>query len=263
MGNFLQEKWERIRDHINKKKDEPAQQQNENIYHQKACDKIMEFYRSHQSEFEQYFSDMRSPSERKAFIKDVYGMLNYTNATSIPQQNNNGAFLYRGLSAKNAKDIQDYTKGFVDGEVVFGQKAQLHGTGLYMTTNESVAMKYAAYGGQYGSILRCETVDGMKIADSVQLTEDKEAILQLMSSQNQDDRNVLMFANFLDDNGVFAAVVGYDAIHVQEKEYMLVLNRSSIAVDGITYYRDGQECNLEDLEHDCQEIESEITDITR
>lgn len=84
-----------------------------------------------------------------------------------------------------------------------------------------------------------------------------------MSSQNQDDRNVLMFANFLDDNGVFAAVVGYDAIHVQEKEYMLVLNRSSIAVDGIAYYREGQECNLEDLEHDSKEIESEMTDITR
>lgn len=69
MGNFLQAQWERMRDHINKKKDEPAQQQNENIYHQKACDKIMEFYRSHQSEFEQYFSDIRSPSERKAFLK--------------------------------------------------------------------------------------------------------------------------------------------------------------------------------------------------
>ena len=47
MGNFLQAQWERMRDHINKKKDEPAQQQNENIYHQKACDKIMGFYRSH------------------------------------------------------------------------------------------------------------------------------------------------------------------------------------------------------------------------
>lgn len=256
MHNFLPNKWRR----------DPQQQPEFDSqvpqisgYQLLAYDKLMDFYRNNQSMFDDYFSTMRTPSERKDFIKDVYSALHYTDPTS-PPQHNNGLTLYRGLVAQNAQDIQNYTSSLVDGEVVFGKKAQLHGTGIYMTTNADVAMKYAMHGGEYGSIVQCETVGGMTLADGAQLTADKEAILKLMCSQNQDDPNVLMYSNFLNDNGVFASIIGYDGINIPEKDYVLVLNRGSIAVDEISYYREGQEISQDDLNYELQTADIEITE---
>ena len=252
MRNFLSAKWR-------KNTTQPeldSQSQHLRGYQLLAYEKLMDFYRNNQEMFDQYFGIMRTPSERKAFIRDVYDVLNYTQPTSLPQYNTNGLILYRGLIAENAQDIQHYTSSLIDGEVVFGKKAQLHGTGIYMTTNENVAMKYAVNGDEYGSIVQCESAEGIKLADSAQLTVDKEAILEFMSSQNQDDRNILMYSNFLNDNGVFASVIGYDAINIPEKDYILVLNRGSIAVDGVSYYRDGQEISQDDLEFDIEQAQN-------
>ena len=256
MRNFLPFKWRR-----NAQQQElDSSSQKVSPYQQEACDKLLDFYRNNQDVFDQYFSIMRTPSERKEFIKEVYGLLHYTDATSSTINAGHGMTLYRGLIAENPQDIQDYTNGLIDGEVVFGKKAQLHGTGIYMTTNENIAMKYAMNGGEYGSIVRCESVDGIKMADSAQLTADREAVLQLMCSQNQDDRNILMYSNFLNDNGVFASIIGYDAINIPEKDYVLVLNRGSIAVDGIAYYREGQEISQDDLNFELQVEDIEITE---
>ena len=81
-----------------------------------------------------------------------------------------------------------------------------------------------------------------------------------MCSQNQDDPNVLMYSNFLNDNGVFASIFGYDGINIPEKDYELVLNRSGIAVDEISYYREGQEISQDDLNYDFQAEDIEITE---
>ena len=104
MRNFLPNKWRR-----------DVQQQPEfdsgtsqiSGYQLLAYDKLMDFYRNNQEMFDNYFSIMRTPSERKDFIKDVYSVLHYTDPTSFPQHNH-GLTLYRGLVAQNAQDIQSY-----------------------------------------------------------------------------------------------------------------------------------------------------------
>ena len=109
MHNFLPHKWRR----------DPQQQPELHSqvpqisgYQLLAYDKLMDFYRNNQSMFDDYFSTMRTPSERKDFIKDVYSALHYTDPTS-PPQHNNGLTLYRGLVAQNAQDIQNYTSSYI------------------------------------------------------------------------------------------------------------------------------------------------------
>ena len=69
-----------------------------------------------------------------------------------------------------------------------------------------------------------------------------------------------LYSNFLNDNGVFASIIGYDGINIPEKDYVLVLNRGSIAVDEISYYREGQEISQDDLNYDLQAEDIEITE---
>lgn len=227
--------------------------------YQRACNQMVDFYRKYEDRFTEYFSEPREPSERKEFIKEIYGLLNYTAPTALPQHHQSDMTLYRGLSADDTQDIYQYTNDFSTGDVVFGKKAQLHGIGIYMTTNENVALKYATYGGPCGSILRCEPIENIKLANSEQLMADKEEVLKLMISQNQDDRGVLMYSNFLSDNGVFASIAGYDAINIPEKDYVLILNRGSIAVDDISYYKDGQQYTAEEFEEQFLQEEIEFT----
>lgn len=205
--------------------------------HQQACDVMITFYRANEDMFKSYFSEYREPDERKALIKEIYNRLNYTGNTTINKPRASDVCLYRGIRAETEQDIQQYSKDFSTGEVVFGKKASLHGTGIYMATNEQVALKYATYNANYGAMIKCEMADDIKIANCDQLMKDKETVLALMIKQNADDRNILMYSNLLNDNGVFAAIVGYDAINIPEKEYMLVLNREKLFVDGIDYYR--------------------------
>lgn len=217
--------------------------------YQLACDRMIDFYRENQGMFQEYLSEPRQPSERKAFIKDIYERLNYTANTTINQLSTQGAILYRGISAESEYDIQKYTQDFSTGEVVFGKKASLHGTGIYMTTNKQEALKYAKYHVDCGSIIQCLMTDDVKIANCEQLETDKEAVLSLMISQNQDNRDILRYTNLLEDNGVFAAIAGYDAINIPEKEYMLVLNRGALFVEDIRYHIHEQEYSQEEFEN--------------
>lgn len=264
MSNFLPARLRTMRKLFEKEKlkrqqeAEIARANIDNPY-QRACNQMVDFYRANESRFKEYFSEYREPNERKAFIKEIYGMLNYTAETASPQYNPNNTFLYRGLSANDVQDIGQYTNDFSNGQVVFGKKAQLHGTGIYMTTNPDIAIKYATYGGPCGSIIQCETSDKIKMANSEQLLKDKEEVLKLMISQNKDDIGVLSYSNLLSDNGVFAAIAGYDAINIPEKDYVLILNRGSIAVDDISYYKDGQQYTVEEFEEQFLQEEIEFT----
>lgn len=223
---------------------------------QELCDHMIDFYRQHQDMFKTYFEqDDKSQLSKKDFIKSIYNELDYTGPSMSekpgPQDN---ITLHRGIRAESAEEIQQFAEGFSNGEVVYGKKASLHGTGIYMSTDESVAQKYATYDKGYGAVIKCSLPGEVRMIDDGDLAQLKNDVLATMRQSS--DPGVQQYAGFLDlDNGAFAAVAGYDAINIPDKGYVLALNREKLFVDGIDYYIDQElQRNGLSLTHETAEI---------
>lgn len=203
---------------------------------QELCDNLVDFYRQHQEMFQSYFDRDCDQRDKKEFIKEVYRELDYTGDTMREKPTTSSATLYRGIRADSETEIKQYAEGFSDGEIVFGKKASLHGTGIYMSINEETAKKYATYDSSYGAMIKCEMSGEAKVINDGDLMQIKNDTLSIMR-RNHQDPGVQQYAGFLElDNGAFAAIAGYDAINIPNKGYTLVLNRNKLFVEGIDYY---------------------------
>jgi hypothetical protein len=196
-------------------------------------EKLRAFYQENESVFNSYFSIEHDQRDKKEFIRQIYGLLHYDQSTR--QHTASNITLYRGLRAETAQDIINYTEGFSNGPLVFGQKASLHGTGIYMSTELDTANKYAKYNSDFGATITCQMSDQCKIIDESELTTIKDSVLRFMRQDNP-DVNMINYINLLEDSGVFAAVTGYDAINIPDKNYVLVLNREVLDIENISYY---------------------------
>lgn len=61
----------------------------------------------------------------------------------------------------------------------------------------------------------------------------KFLIEKLKNSYKIDINN---FTNVLEDDGTLAAILGYDAILVREKNYIIILNRSKLVINDTNLY---------------------------
>ena len=198
-----------------------------------VMEKLRAFYQENESVFNSYFSIEHDQRDKKEFIRQIYGLLHYDQSTR--QHTVSNMTLYRGLRAETAQDIINYTEGFSNGPLVFGQKASLHGTGIYMSTELDTANKYAKYNSDFGSTIACQMSGQCKMIDESKLTEMKESVLGFMRLSPPDE-NFVNYINLLEDNGVFAAITGYDAVNIPDKNYVLILNRGVLAVENVSYY---------------------------
>ena len=130
---------------------------------QNKAESLLDFYKQNQELFQGYFDGEHNQQTKKTLIRDVYDTIGYTKPTQTTKPEKSSLQLYRGLRADTGSDILKYTDDFVKGEVVFGKKASLHGTGIYMTTNPDIANKYAQYDNSFGSVLSCQVKNDINI----------------------------------------------------------------------------------------------------
>ena len=67
--------------------------------------------------------------------------------------------------------------------------------------------------------------------------------------KNSYKNNINNFTNILEDDGALAAILGYDAILVREKNYIIILNRSKLVINDTNLYE--QLDNLNSNQKDC------------
>ena len=209
---------------------------------QNKAESLLDFYKQNQELFQGYFDGEHNQQTKKTLIRDVYDTIGYTKPTQTTKPEKSSLQLYRGLRADTGTDILKYTEDFVKGEVVFGKKASLHGTGIYMTTNPDIANKYAQYDNSFGSVLSCQVKNDINIVNDDKLRELQGDVVQYLRDEYSTDQGIQQFTTLLDDNGLFAALSGFDAIDVPNREFVLLLNRDMVFVDEVAYYM-AQEIN--------------------
>lgn len=196
-----------------------------------SLSKVLLFYRDHKD----IFTPFSNQKEKREIIKKIYSILGYD---SKPQLNTemkpaivNGPLVHRGISASSKEELISYIKEFISGEVFYGGRASIYGTGIYTVVGEDrdVACKYATDGNtnDIGIVITSVLKDDAEIIYSDELREVSDIVLERLKKAYKNMDNYL---SILEDDGAFAAILGYDAIYVKEKEYMVILNRSKLIV---------------------------------
>ena len=185
------------------------------------------------------FIEFSSMGEKRKIIKNIYEILRYD---ELPQlystselDNKDGITIYRGISASNKEELKKYVNEFINGEVFYGGRASIYGTGIYTVVGENlgVASKYASDGGinNFGIVIESKLQKDSKIIKNSEIEEVKSFIFEKM--QKMYKKNIEEFLSVLEDDGVLAAILGYDAIYVEEKNYIVMLNRKKMIVNDV------------------------------
>lgn len=184
-----------------------------------------------------FVNSIESQKDKKEIIKKIYKILDYSNFPILSNNqnlfNNSNIKLYRGISAENNEVLKQYVNDFINGDVFYGGRASIYGTGIYniIGNNIDVANKYATDGqtNECGIILESILNNNSKIIESSKIGEFRNILLDKLKKLYSD--NINNYLEILDDDGALAAILGYDAIYVPNKEYMVVLNRSKMLVN--------------------------------
>ena len=194
------------------------------------CQQLLDFYNNNK----EIFVDFSRIDERREIVKKIYDILKYTGvpkkSSEINKSDKPGITVYRGVSAKSIEDLKVYGMQFTDGEVFYGGRASICGTGIYTVVGDTdYANKYATDGGtnDIGIVIE-STLDGQtKIITQEELYEKRDQVLKRLSTYPA----IKNFLNVLEDDGAFAAILGYQAIYAEDKKYMVILDRTQLVVN--------------------------------
>ena len=198
--------------------------------------KILLFYEMHND----IFVDYSNSEEKRKIIKKIYKILNYDALPSLYSTSNNteGIKVYRGISADNIDLLKNYSNDFIKGDIFYGGRASIYGTGIYtiMGNDSNVALDYASDGGtnNCGVVIESTMKSDTKIIKSSQIDEIRTFTFERIRKIYKKD--IEKFLEVLNDDGALAAILGYDAIFVEEKNYLVVLNRAKMVVNDVTLF---------------------------
>lgn len=193
--------------------------------------KVMMYYELNRDIFVNYYSI----SEKKKIIYDVFSSLNYDKVPNLVSANNSelsNIKIYRGISAKDEELLINYVDDFLNGKIFFGKRASIYGTGIYTTIGDSTLAKdYSSDGGtnSCGVVIESNLKIAAKVIDYNKIGELRNFLVKKLKESYKED--ISNFLSILDDDGAFAAILGYDAILVNEKNYLIVLNRGQLVVN--------------------------------
>ena len=186
---------------------------------------------------ELFIDSTNNQKEKKIIIKKIYELCNYSDCPILESSQevfeDSNIKIYRGISADNQKSLNNYINDFVYGEPFYGGRASIYGTGIYTVLGEnlSVANDYASDGAtnDCGVVIEAIMDKNSRIIKSYNVDSIRnflfEKIRKLYSSEIEN------YLNILEDDGAISSILGYDAIYVEEKNYMVVLNRSKMIVN--------------------------------
>ena len=195
--------------------------------------KISLFYEMHNNTFVE-FSNV---NEKKLIIKNIYKILNYdkipTLYSSLKEKDNNCLKVYRGISAKNIDLLKNYINDFINGNIFYGGRASIYGTGIYTIVGNisNIAQDYASDGGtnDCGVVIESTLQPDSKIIKNTEIEQIRNIIFDKLRKIYKSE--VEKFLSILEDDGALAAILGYDAILVDDRNYLVVLNRTKLIVN--------------------------------
>ena len=190
--------------------------------------KLLDFYNDNKD----LFVDFSNMEERREIVKKIYDVLKYT---GLPERVSKidkelGIPIYRGVSASDVESLKIFGMQFTDGDVFYGGRASICGTGIYtFVDDKDSAYKYATdgYTNDIGIVIEGMLDKNTRIIKLEELSEKKEKALERLSTYPALEN----FLKVLEDDGAFAAILGYQAIYAEDKKYMVVLDRTQLSVN--------------------------------
>lgn len=197
--------------------------------------KISIFYEMYKN----IFVEFSNSNEKRNIIKEIYKLLNYNSLptlySSLETHDNNGLKIYRGISAKNIDLLKNYINDFIKGNIFYGGRASIYGTGIYtiVGNNSNIAQNYASDGGinDCGVVIESIMQPDTKIIKNSEIDTIRNIIFDKLRKIYKSD--IENFLKILEDDGALSAILGYDAIFVDNKNYLVVLNRTKMIVNDI------------------------------
>lgn len=193
--------------------------------------------------FYEKYSDMfvnfSNINEKRELVKKIYKILNYDGLpqlySALGSDVGEGISIFRGISANNEEELKEYANQFINGDVFYGGRASIYGTGIYTVLGNEVdvASKYASDGNtnDCGIVIESKLQKDSKIIEHDNVDEVRNFIFEKMGKMYK--KGIENFLTILEDDGVLAAILGYDAIFVKDKDYMVVLNRKNMIVNDV------------------------------
>ena len=187
------------------------------------------------------FTYYSNNQEKRQIISNLFKRLNYDAVPKLYsncKDCDNGMLIYRGISANNTKLLKKYVNDFLNGDVFFGGNGAIYGTGIYTVIGDkNIANDYSNDGGtsNFGIMLEGKMLDNTKIIEYGKIEEIRDFLIKNLKRVYKNN-NMDNFISLLDDDGVLSAILGYDAIHVNKKNYLVVLNRGKIIINDIDLY---------------------------
>lgn len=185
------------------------------------------------------FVNFSNATEKRKIIKNIYQILKYdqlpTLYSTLKGQNINSLKIYRGISANDIESLKTYISDFIEGNVFYGGRASIYGTGIYtiIDNDSEIAQKYASDGGtnNCGIVIESTIQPDTKIIKYTEIEPIRNIIFDKFKKIYKSGAE--SFLAVLEDDGAFASILGYDAILVNEKKYLVILNRTKMIVNDI------------------------------
>lgn len=195
--------------------------------------KVILFY----EKYNNIFCNFSTQSEKRQIIKRIYEILNYDSFPHIQSQleklNNDELKVYRGISAPNIELLKSYINDFINGDIFYGGRASIYGTGIYTVigNDSDVAQDYASDGeiNKCGVVIECAIDSNTKIIKHSEINEIRNFLYNKINKMNNEISD--NFLLILEDDGALSGILGYDAIFVEDKKYLVVLNRTKMIVN--------------------------------
>lgn len=191
------------------------------------------FYEKNKNLFVNVISNQK---EKREIISKIYNLMGFSGKPTLSDNQEefiSNQKLYRGISAENNELLCQYINEFINGDPFYGGRASIYGIGIYtaLGNDSNVANKYASDGdiNDCGMVIEAILSEDSKIIEYSKIDSIREKIINKLRKIYSDE--IINFLEILQDDGLFAAILGYDAILVEDKNYMVVLNRQKIIVN--------------------------------
>lgn len=191
------------------------------------------FYENNKNLFVNVISNQK---EKREIISKIYNLMFFSGKPTLSDNQEEFIInqkLYRGISAENNELLCQYINEFINGDPFYGGRASIYGTGIYtvLGNDSNVANKYASDGdiNDCGMVIEAILSEDSKIIEYSKIDSIREKIINKLRKIYSDE--IINFLEILQDDGLFATILGYDAILVEDKNYMVVLNRQKIIVN--------------------------------
>ena len=188
-----------------RKKEQPTELENE------ILKRISLFYEMYNN----IFVNFSTATEKREIIKNIYQILKYdqlpTLYSTLKEQNIDSLKTYRGISANDIESLKTYISDFIEGNVFYGGRASIYGTGIYtiIDNNSDVAQKYASDGGtnNCGIVIESTMQPDTKIIKNTEIEPIRNIIFdRLKKIYKSGTEN---FLAVLEDDGALASILGY------------------------------------------------------